>query len=130
MENVTTTISLDIRPTIKYFFNVIGNHLGELTDDVEELMIDIGRIAALAPFDENEEPESEDEDTDDNDDGDDENTSLNNNQDDNDTDDVALQIKGIGLTNDSPLLKDNVTNGEATEVSFLFLCLYFFIVLN
>jgi len=94
--------------------NLDGNQLGEQTEDIEELMSSFGRIDALAPFDDNEDPDS-DEDEDEDDDAD---TSVNNNQNnDNDTDDIALQIKGMGLAHDSPLLKENGTNGDTNQIS-------------
>jgi len=87
--------------------NLDGNQLGDQTEDIEELMGSFGRIEALAPFDDNEDPDSEEEEEDE--DGD---TSINNNHNDS-ADDISLHIKGMGLTSDSPLLKDSV-NGDST----------------
>ena len=87
-----------------------GNQLGDSTEEVEEVMTSIGRINTLAPFDDNEEPDSDDEEEgveSDNDEGEEQE----------DTSDLALQIKGMGLSKESPLLKDSSkTNGEHTEV--------------
>jgi Ran GTPase-activating protein 1 len=87
--------------------NLDGNQLGDQTEDIQELMSSFGRIDALAPFDDNEDPDSEEEDDDD-----EEDDSTNNNHD-NSADDISLHIKGMGLTTDSPLLKDTDTNDEA-----------------
>lgn len=106
-------------------FYPVGNQLGEQTEDIEELMSSFGRIDTLAPFDDNEDPDSDEGEDDDDEDGD---TSINkstNDDDESSANDIALQIKGMGLANDSPLLKEDVTNGDANEVIIfrLFLCL-------
>ena len=87
--------------------NLDGNQLGDQVDDIQELMSSFGRIDALAPFDDNEDPDSEEEDEDEED-----ANGTNNNHDDS-ADDISLHIKGMGLTSDSPLLKDSNTNGVA-----------------
>lgn len=97
--------------------NLDGNQLGEQTEDIEELMSSFGRIDTLAPFDDNEDPDSDEGEDDDDEDGD---TSINkstNDDDESSANDIALQIKGMGLANDSPLLKEDVTNGDANETS-------------
>jgi len=74
-------------------------------------MAELGKIDCLASLDENEDPDS------DNDDDDDESESDNQKSEKNGIDDLSLQIKGMGLDNDSPLLKDNLkTEGQCTEV--------------
>merc|ERR1711962_1603448 len=88
--------------------NLDGNQLGDQTEDVEELMSSFGRIDALAPFDDNEDPDSEEEEEEeDQENGD---KSMNNNHNDS-ADDISLSIKGMGLAKDSPLLKETI-NGE------------------
>jgi len=91
--------------------NLDGNQLGEQTDDIEELMSSFGRIDALAPFDDNEDPDSEDEDEEDEENGDE---SINNNHDDS-ADDISLHIKGMGIANNSPLLKDGVSKDSTPD---------------
>lgn len=93
--------------------NLDGNQLGDQTEDVEELMSSLGRIDALAPFDDNEDPDSDEEGEDD----DEEDESINNEKSDGEADDISLAIKGMGLAHDSPLLKDKVTNGVTTKPS-------------
>merc|ERR1712002_298938 len=85
--------------------NLDGNQLGDQTEVVEELMSSLGRIDTLAPFDDNEDPDSDEDGEDD----DAEDKSINNEKSDGEADDISLQIKGMGLANDSPLLKDKVS---------------------
>lgn len=73
-------------------------------------MTSFGKIDALAPFDENEEPDSEPDDDDE-----EEDEEREEKDDGGETDDLSLQIKGMGLSKDSPLLKDSLTtNGQHT----------------
>lgn len=75
--------------------NLDGNQLGEDgVADVEERMAAIGRIEALAPFNDNEEPdEDDDEDDDDKEEGEVD-------EDDDDGGDLSLDIKGMGLSSE------------------------------
>jgi len=89
-------------------FNLDGNQLGDQTEDIEELMSNFGRIDALAPFDDNEEPDS-DEEEDDEEEGEVEEAEANNNHD-TSTDEISSHIKGMGLNGHS----NGDTNGTPT----------------
>merc|ERR1712243_18091 len=85
-------------------------------------MSSLGKLDALAPFDDNEDPDSDDNDDDD----EDEDNHTDNNHT-NSADDISLNIKGMGLTNDSPLLQNGLTNGDtkpstADDVRSFFSC--------
>jgi len=112
---LAVTASMKNKTNLK-MFNLDGNQLGEQTDEVEDLMSSFGRIDALTPFEENEDPDTDEEDDDDDDDDDNDGVSVDKG-DDKTTDDVSLAIMGMGLSNDSPLLKSNETNGEVTQNS-------------
>lgn len=86
------------------FLNLDGNQLGDSIDEVQDVMTSFGRIDALAPFDENEEPDSEDENEDDDE--------TSEKKTDSQTDDLSLCIEGMGLSKDSPLLKDNSSSSQ------------------
>ena len=79
-------------------------------------MTDIGKIDALATLDDNEDPDSEDENNSDDENGsekEEEEVEAKEN-----VDDLSLKIMGLGLSNDSPLLKEDLkTNGQCTEVN-------------
>lgn len=95
-------------------FNLDGNQLGDQTEDIEELMSNFGRIDALAPFDDNEDPDSDEEEDDEEDGEADEaeaDRSLNNNHD-TSTDEISSHIKGMGLNGHSN--GDAGTNGTST----------------
>lgn len=81
-------------------------------DEIQDLMTSFGRIDALAPFDENEEPDSEEED---------EGGEEIEGGDDQETNDLSLCIEGMGLSKDSPLLNDSGSTGN--QVRFIW---YFF----
>ncbi len=81
---------------------MLGNQLGESVEDIIEKMESYGKKDVLGPFDENEEPDSEDEEEEDEDEEEDEEEQQNGAD---ATDDLALEIKGIGLSPDSKQLK-------------------------
>lgn len=95
----------------------------ESVDEIQEKMTEYGKIDALASLEDNEDPDSEDES-----DGEDSTSSSDKEEKENDDeleekkatenlDDISLKIMGMGLSNDSPLLKEDLkTNGACTEV--------------
>ena len=84
----------------------LGNQLGDSVDDVIDKMASYGKKDILAPFEENEEPDSEEEDEPVDDDEEEEGAEVVVSR---DTcgDDLALEIKGFGLSPDSKQLKDD-----------------------
>jgi len=103
--------------------NLDGNEL-ESVDEIQEKMTEYGKIDVLASLDDNEDPDSEDESE-----GDDSENSTSEKEDEEESeseekkatenlDDLSLKIMGMGLSNDSPLLKEDLkTNGTCTEIS-------------
>lgn len=90
------------RDNIK-MLNLDGNQLGENIEDVIEKMESYGKKDVLGPFDENEEPDSEDEeDEEDEESGDEESERSGVDE----TVDLALEIKGIGLSPRSKQLSE------------------------
>lgn len=83
-------------------------------------MTEYGKIDVLASLDDNEDPDSEDES------GGENSTSEKEDEEESESeekkatenlDDLSLKIMGMGLSNDSPLLKEDLkTNGTCTEV--------------
>ena len=82
-------------------------------------MTEFGKIDALASLDDNEDPDSEDESSSEN--------SANEKEGEEEeeekkkatesVDDLLLRVMGMGLSNDSPLLKEDIkTSGQCTEV--------------
>ena len=110
---------------VDLFINLlVGNQLGDAVEEVQELMTELGKIDCLGSFEENEEPDSDEEEKEeeesDQEEKKEEEDKENIREDEkisNGIDDLSLQIKGMGLNKDSPLLKDDLkTNGQLTEV--------------
>ena len=84
---------------------MLGNQLGDAVDDVIEKMEFYGKKDKLASFDDNEEPDSGDEDE--GDEEEEEEDEEEKEDDDEGADNLALEIKGIGLSPTSKQLRDD-----------------------
>ena len=80
---------------------LLGNQLGEAVDEVIEKMDSYGKKDILASFEDNEEPESGSEDEDDSEESAAEEEDGEDEKKDEGADELALELKGIGLSANS-----------------------------
>ncbi|XP_065684825.1 ran GTPase-activating protein 1 isoform X3 [Hydra vulgaris] len=86
--------------------NLDGNQLGDSIKEIKRLMTDIGNVQALGSFEDNEEP----------DDDEDEKSRESDISGEDTDEDIELQVKGIRLEKDSPLLVSDKVN-EVEKIS-------------
>ena len=85
----------------------LGNQLGDAVDELIEKMDSFGKKDRLASFDDNEEPDSEEEDEGEDDEEEEEEEGEGDREEDESADNLALEIKGIGLSPNSRQLRDD-----------------------